>query len=180
MIQSPRLDLVPATLALVTADLHERDRLPALLDAAIGSGWPPPLMNVEAMQRMKEALSTNVPHEGWTAYYVVERSGRVLIGIGGFKAKPRDGAVEMGYSLLPLFQQQGLGTELVGALATWAFTHPELKVLFAETLPELIASQRVLEKNGFTRGGEPSEPGVIRFERRREHAGAGKWDADAG
>jgi RimJ/RimL family protein N-acetyltransferase len=73
----------------------------------------------------------------------------------------------MGYTLLPAFHQQGFGTELVAALARWAFTHPELQILFAETLPELVASQRVLGKNGFLRGGNPSEPGVIRFERKR-------------
>jgi RimJ/RimL family protein N-acetyltransferase len=39
--------------------------------------------------------------------------------------------------------------------------------VFAETLPELIASQRVLLKCGFKQTAPASEPGVIRFERQR-------------
>lgn len=69
--------------------------------------------------------------------------------------------------MLPSHQGRGLGAELVGALTGWAMGHAEVEIVFAETLPELKASQRVLEKNGFVRVPNVSEPGVIRFERRR-------------
>jgi RimJ/RimL family protein N-acetyltransferase len=39
-----------------------------------------------------------------------------------------------------------------------------VKRAIAETLPELKASQRLLEKCNFVYIGEGSEPGIIRFE----------------
>jgi RimJ/RimL family protein N-acetyltransferase len=47
--------------------------------------------------------------------------------------------------------------------------------VIAETLPELAGSIGVLRRCGFRLLGEGSEPGVIRFElRREEHAASGK------
>jgi len=77
--------------------------------------------------------------------------------------------VEIGYSIVEAFQGKGLGTEAVRALVDHAFRNPAVTRVIAETFPDLTPSIRVLEKNGFVRieeGG--SEPGVIRFELRRE------------
>ncbi|MBW4650055.1 MAG: GNAT family N-acetyltransferase [Kastovskya adunca ATA6-11-RM4] len=49
-------------------------------------------------------------------------------------------------------------------ITAWAFTHPQVNRVIAETLPELTPSIRVLEKNRFVNIGEGSESGVIRFE----------------
>lgn len=179
MIQTARLDLLPSTLALVTADLHRRDELTALIGATIGEGWPPPLLTVAAMQRLKESLNNEPHHQGWTTYYVVERAKRVLIGICGFKSKPKNKSAEMGYTLLPQFQNKGFGTEVVGALSAWALGHDEVLRVYAETLPELIPSQRVLEKNGFIRSGTASEPGVLRYEQSRSNARTADWKASS-
>lgn len=165
-IRTPRLELVPATLELVYADLHQRHRLPGLLKAEIAEGWPPCLLDVAAMQRIKQSLIADPITCGWTAWYCLLRRPLRLIGIAGFKSKPRDGAVEIGYELLSEFHRRGLGTELIGAMVQWAFGNGAERV-FAETLPELIASQRVLAKNQFRFAGEGSEPGVLRFERQR-------------
>lgn len=165
-LRTPRLELMPATLELVAADLHERERLPLLLGAGIGAGWPPPLFNVGAMQRLKQFLANPSAGEGWTAWYWIVRSPRLLVGLSGFKSEPVAGAVEILYSLLPRFQRRGLATEAIAAMTAWAFTKGA-ECVFAETLPELIASQRALTKNGFTPRSEGSPPGVLRFERRR-------------
>lgn len=164
VMQTDRLDLVAATLEIVTADLHQRELLPALLGAEIGAGWPPPLMDVRAMQHLKQSLGNESMREGWGAWYWVLRSLRQLIGISGFKNRPINGAVELGYSVLPQFQKRGLATEAIAAMVDWAFAHGA-ECVFAETLPELAASQRVLIKNGFARAIESSDPGVLRFER---------------
>ena len=165
-LHTPRLELMAATLEMVTADLHRRAELAKLLKVQIPAGWPPPLMDVAAMQRLKESLLADPAPGGWTTWYWVLRKGRLLAGISGFKGRPRNGAVEIGYSLVPQLHRHGLATEAVGAMTAWAFAQG-VEMIFAETLPELIASQRVLLKNGFQRAGEGSEPGVLRFERRR-------------
>ena len=165
-LHTPRLELVTATLEIVSADLHRREQLPVLLKAAVGTGWPPPLMEVRAMQSLKHALIAETSLGGWTAWYWILKRPRTVIGISGFKSKPVNGAVEIGYSVLPTFQRRGLATEGIGAMTAWAFANG-VDLVFAETLPELAASQRVLVKNGFLLAGEGSEPGVLRFERRR-------------
>jgi RimJ/RimL family protein N-acetyltransferase len=163
-LRTPRLELISATLEIVTADLHRREQLPHLLGAEIADGWPPALMDVRAMERLKQSLITNPSPGGWTAWYWILRQPRTLIGISGFKSQPIDGAVEIGYAVLPAFQRRGFATEGIGAMTHWAFAKGA-QLVFAETLPELIVSQRVLLKNGFQFVGEGSEPGVVRFDR---------------
>ena len=166
IVRTARLELVPATLEIVTADLHRRHELPGLLWAEIGEGWPPPLYDAEAMDWMKKSLIADPTLGGWTAWYWILRRPRILIGLSGFKSRPVKGAVELGYSALEKFQRRGFATEVVTSMVDWAFANG-VECVCAETLPELIASQRVLVKSGFSYVGEGSERGVMRFDRRR-------------
>lgn len=161
---TPRLELVSATLKIVETDLHRRDELPRILRAEIGDGWPPRLLDVRAMEWLKQSLISDPNLGGWTAWYWIQRRPRVLIGMSGFKSRPLNGAVEIGYGCLEKFQRRGFATEVINAMVNWAFANGAQRVL-AETLPELIASQRALRKNGFQFVGEGSESGVIRFQR---------------
>jgi ribosomal-protein-alanine N-acetyltransferase len=163
---TPRLELVPATLELIEADLHRRDELPTLLGAKLGAGWPPVLLDVAAMQWLKNSLINDPTLGPWTMWYWLTREPRVLIGGSGFKSRPKDRAVEIGYGLAPAFHRRGFATEGVNAKVNWAFANGVERV-FAETLPELIPSQRLLLKCGFKFCGQGSEPGVIQFERFR-------------
>lgn len=74
------------------------------------------------------------------------------------------GVVEIGYGIVGEFQRRGYATEAAAGLVGWAHAHPEVRMVAAHTLPELTASIRVLEKNGFVRRGIPAEEGAIRFE----------------
>jgi len=123
-------------------------------------------MDVAAMQWLKQLLIDNPSLLPWTAWYWITRAPRVLIGVSGFKSRPQNGVVEIGYGVVPAFHRRGFATEAVRAMTEWAFTNGA-DLVFAETLPELIASQKLLLRCGFTFVGERSEPGVIRFERRR-------------
>jgi mannose-6-phosphate isomerase-like protein (cupin superfamily) len=58
----------------------------------------------------------------------------------------------------------------VEALVTWAFAHPDVRRVVAQTLPELRSSIRVLEKSGFTFIGPGFEEGALLFERLRPAA----------
>jgi ribosomal-protein-alanine N-acetyltransferase len=88
----------------------------------------------------------------------------MLVGGCGFLGGPdATGMVEMGYSVLPQFQRQGIATEMVGALTTWAFTHAAVSRIEAETSPENAGSWRALERAGFAATGEGREPGSVRL-----------------
>ena len=94
------------------------------------------------------------------------------MGVGGFHGPPdADGQVEIGYAMQPSFREQGLATEAVEGLVKWAFDHPEVRNVRAQTLPHLTASIRVLEKTGFTFVKEYTDESgdtLCLFERKRD------------
>ncbi|MDG4793162.1 GNAT family N-acetyltransferase [Micromonospora sp. WMMD1082] len=67
--------------------------------------------------------------------------------------QPATGQAMLGYSLLPRWRGRGYATRTVTLLARWGFDHVGLSRLWAGTLPENVASQRVLQKAGFRREG---------------------------
>jgi RimJ/RimL family protein N-acetyltransferase len=172
LVRTARLELLAATPETARAEQVDRQALFRLLEAEPPAFWPPPLNDSASLGWAQRFLEASPAHAGWaTWYFALPRSGaggRVLVGNGGFKGTPAaDGTVEIGYSLLPAHHRQGLGTEAAGGLVQWAFSHPEVTRVIAETYPYLLPSIRVLEKNGFTLIGAGSEPDVIRFEKRR-------------
>jgi ribosomal-protein-alanine N-acetyltransferase len=170
-ITTDRLELSAGTAEMLRAEVGDRTALPRLLDAQVPDGWPPPLNDERSMAIALNYIEQNPDAAGWGFWYFILRqgpAGRIAIGNGGFKGKPDpDGAVEIGYSIMEGYQRRGYGTEIVRGMIGWAFEHPEIERVIAETLPELTGSIRVLEKNGFTNIGQGSEPGIIRFELKR-------------
>jgi len=169
MIVTRRLTLVPATLALARAELQDRPAFAELLGAVVPDAWPPE-STIDALPLFLGWLEAAPECVGWFGWYAVLRdgiaAGSVLIGGGGFLGPPRDGAVQLGYSVLPEFQRRGYATEIVRGLATWAFVQPGVEVIAAETEWANPASVRVLERNGFQTAGAASEPEGTRFELR--------------
>jgi len=64
---------------------------------------------------------------------------------------PPIGQAMLGYSMTPRYRGRGFATRAVRLLADWAFEATPLVRLVAGTAAENTASQRVLEKAGFTR-----------------------------
>ncbi|MBX6386797.1 MAG: GNAT family N-acetyltransferase [Microbispora sp.] len=64
---------------------------------------------------------------------------------------PPLGQAMLGYSLHPAHRGRGMVTRAVNLLVEWAFTHTPLRRIIAGTAPGNTASQRVLERAGFTR-----------------------------
>lgn len=89
------------------------------------------------------------------------------VGIGSFKGPPTDGLVEIAYAVVPEQQRKGYATAAARAMVEFAFRSPEVRRVLAHTLPDGVASQRVLLKSGFTHTGEVVDPedGLVwRFE----------------
>lgn len=173
-ITTERLELIAGTLEIAQAEISDRSNLSQLLDARVPDTWPPEFNDLETMSFSLRKLESAPDQVGWWVWYFVlnnqATNERILIGNGGFKGKPTsEGTVEVGYSILKEFQNVGYGTEALNALVSWAFKHPEVQRVIAETLPELKPSQRLLEKCQFTNIGQGSEAGSIRFERSRSY-----------
>jgi ribosomal-protein-alanine N-acetyltransferase len=89
------------------------------------------------------------------------------VGIGSFKGPPVDGVVEIAYAILPEHQGRGYATAGARAMVGYAFQSPDVRRVTAHTLPDGVASQRVLKKAGFQHVGEVVDPedGLVwRFE----------------
>lgn len=170
MLSTERLDLVPSTVPTLRAAIEDSERLGMLLDARVPGGWPPDLLDAPALQWTVDRLREDPNAASWYMYWIVLRGepARTLVGVAGYKGPPSlDGIVEIGYGVVPEHQRRGYATEAAQALVRNAFAEPKVQRVIAETLPSLEPSMAVLAKCGFDFIGEGSEPGVIRYERRR-------------
>lgn len=167
LVSTPRLALIGSTPALARAAANDVAAFAVLLEARVPK-WPPPLIE-DTLVYTADTLDAHPEQAGWWAWYFIRQADRTLVGAGGLKGPPLpDGTVEIGYSMLEDFQRQGYATEAASGLIAWAFEHPAVTRVVAETHPELTASIRVMEKNGLTFSGAGSEDRVIRFELTRE------------
>jgi RimJ/RimL family protein N-acetyltransferase len=64
------------------------------------------------------------------------------------------GAAEIGYGIAPARQGRGSAGRAVAGVLAWAEKQPHIARITADTSVTNIASQRVLEANGFRRVGE--------------------------
>ena len=115
MIETARLTLVPATVALARAELGDRGEFARLLDAGVPDNWPPESA-ADALPLFLSWLEAAPDRVGWFGWYALARSADVgppvLVGGGGFLGPPQEGIVQIGYSLLPEFQRRGYATEM--------------------------------------------------------------------
>lgn len=174
-LETERLLLVASTLEIARAEARDRDELARILGAVVHPAWPPSDYDQAARDFLLRSLEGKPDAYGFLAWCWMARpegAGErpILIGGGGFKGPPDDtGTVEIGYSIVPEYYGRGLATEAVGAMTAWAFGHPAIRRVIAETLPELAASRRVLEKTGFALTGEPpNDPRSLRYALDRE------------
>jgi ribosomal-protein-alanine N-acetyltransferase len=169
---TPRLELVAGTLQLVQAEIDSLPTLAHLLDTPTPVNWPPPLNDEHSQQYFLASLQKAEPRDvGWNLWFCVRREPRGLVGNAGFKGSPKDGLVEIGYSVLEMHQRQGYATEAVRGLLSWAFQSPEVQRVVADTPPGLTPSIRVMEKSGFAFVGDgPVEDGMrtVRYELTRD------------
>lgn len=95
----------------------------------------------------------------WYAVWDISLRNGERIGDLCFKGLSAEGIAEIGYGLLPEYWGKGYATEAVGAAVEWASGQPGVKRIEAETEPDNVASQRVLEKVGFRPNGAMGEEG---------------------
>ncbi len=122
-------------------------------------------------------------HEGgpghWGPHLFFGEDG-ALIGNGGWKGPPVDGAAELGYAVAPARQGRGVATAVVRELVRRARV-AGLHMVFAHTLAAESASTSVLARCGFARVAEltdPDEGPVWRWELRLDdNAGQRAWHA---
>ena len=168
--RTPRLTLLAASRALLTAELHKPHYFPVLLGAAMPTDWPPGEYDEEASRYFLAQLTAGGrTAAGWYGWYAILRATdeqpATLIGAGGFWGPPDvAGNAEIGYSISADWRGKGLATELVAGLIQQAESTGMVRRLIAHIRPDNAASQQVLLRNGFQLV-DPDTEGRMRFER---------------
>jgi [ribosomal protein S5]-alanine N-acetyltransferase len=168
MFETARLTLIPCELAHLEAFAQGRDSLARLVGAGVRESFP---VFPEGFSYAEARLREDQSLRGWINWLFMERNGRVLVGEGGFKGPPdATGVVEIGYAIIPEFRRMGYATEAARGLTTWAFGHPQVTAVAAETLTDGFDSMGVLTKVGMRQVGtarDPDEGEVLRWMVRR-------------
>jgi ribosomal-protein-alanine N-acetyltransferase len=187
LIRTDRLEIVPVSIDLARAEIGDRSKFSELLGASVPDNWPPETL-AEALGFFLDLLERNPSWSGWLGWYALLRTGRdvdkcsgldpdggpsdtewmtknrVLVGSIGFMGAPDDaGDLEIGYSVLPQDQGRGYASEMARGLIRWAFGHPTVLRVMAQTTPDNLGSVGVLRKLGFTSVGQGSDPASIKF-----------------
>jgi ribosomal-protein-alanine N-acetyltransferase len=165
-LETPLLRLVPATSASVAAELQGLATLAEILDAVMPPDWPPEHHDSDTLRFWRHELS-QPGADGWWLHYIVlaDADSRTLVGTAGYKGPPKDRVVEIGYSVVPSWQRQGLATEACRALIESAWQRGAETVI-AHTLSDLEPSLGVLRTLGFV-PCESREPDAVAFELRQ-------------
>jgi [ribosomal protein S5]-alanine N-acetyltransferase len=142
--------VIPDVSALDAA-LEGEAALVAALGCDVAEGWE---VFPGSLRRVRDAAAADPASAQWGTRFFVVDEPRTLVGWGGFKGVPRDGAVELGYAIAPAWEGQGIATAAVRELVREAFAAPGVRTVLAHTLAGPNGSVRVVEKTGFVRDGE--------------------------
>lgn len=162
MTGHPIVRLVPATVALLDAAITGDGHLADALGHAVAPGWA---TFTEALPVVRDQVAADPDGVTWGPRLFVTGDPPLLVGWGGFKGAPRDGAVEIGYEIAESLRNRGLATAAAVAMIDAARADPRVRAITAHTLAEPNASNHVLTKLGFRFDGELHDDGerVWRF-----------------
>lgn len=147
-IQTQRLRLAPCPLFIAEACTKKISKEINTLGFKFSEDWP--------STDMKEFLSSYInkmkPNESkyfWGVWLMILSSENKVIGDVGFiDEHSKDGVVEMGYSVVPSYRNQGFGFEAVNALTDWALKQTVVKKIIAQCDKDNQYSIRILKKLG--------------------------------
>ena len=138
-----------------TARLYLRQFTPDDLDALYRIYSDPETMKYLGGVRTREATETviNTMIKSWEEnnfgmWALVHKIDRKMIGRCGLRFLEKTPEVQLGYALDKVYWNQGLATEASLASLNYGFQILNLERIVALTLPENIASQRLMQKVG--------------------------------
>jgi RimJ/RimL family protein N-acetyltransferase len=119
-------------------------------DAEAMTWWSHPPHDM--IEETRDRVERNVSAADWRAWAITLTGDDTAIGTLAAHEKRQGKVVEIGYSLIRAEWGKGIAREAVSALITQLFAEGNRR-LFADTDPDNLASNRLLERLGFTREG---------------------------
>lgn len=114
---------------------------------------PRPLVTtIEEAHEHLAMIDTKIESNEGINWAITLKGNPNLIGIiGHYRIQPQNYRAEIGYMLLPEFHGKGIITEAIKAALIYGFEVMQLHSIEAVIDPDNIASERVLQKNGFVK-----------------------------
>lgn len=111
----------------------------------------------EALEHIN-LINTNIDENIGINWAITLKGYEKLIGIiGHYKISCENFRSEIGYMILPEYQNKGYVTEAVKAMLEYGFNQLNLNSIEAIIDPNNIASEKVLQKNGFKKEAHLTE-----------------------
>ena len=132
----------------------------ALADGIAPSGYrilPDSPIAPEEVLRMLAGLNRLVAMEFTPSAWMIVEDGDI-VGLCSLIKTSENGVLHIGYGVAASREGRGIATAAVGELLDWARSDPRVSGIAAETAIENLASQRVLERNGFSNVGQRTDP----------------------
>jgi [ribosomal protein S5]-alanine N-acetyltransferase len=151
MTETERLQLLPLTYT----QLHKYLRADGSLEEELGLSTyvrrvSDTLSEVFAERILPYVADTSKDFRYSTLWTMIDKDRQRMVGDLCFKGIPdAKGQVEIGYGTDKEEEGKGYMTEAVGGLIDWAKTQESVKIIYAFTRKNNLASQRILQKNGF-------------------------------
>jgi [ribosomal protein S5]-alanine N-acetyltransferase len=114
---------------------------------------PRPLIeNNEQAQAHITMINDKIDNNEGINWAITIKGNPKLIGIiGHYKIQLENYRAEIGYMILPEFNGKGIVTEAIKEVARYGFEEMQLHSIEAVIDPNNLASERVLQKNGFVK-----------------------------
>jgi ribosomal-protein-alanine N-acetyltransferase len=157
-LMTERLELRPLPAAAANVLPEGREEAGRILGAALPLDWP----QAELLDVLPIQASASLRNERLGIWVMIERESGSIVGDIGFIGPPDDdGAIEIGYSVIPDRRRRGYAIEAARAIVDWALQESEVEVVVASCDNDNEPSIRTLERIGFLRAGEAD--GQIRW-----------------
>lgn len=155
LISSERLDLVLLTRGLIDELWLEPDADRTVGGVLVPAGWPDE-HDARFLRLRRDQIERNPADEPFLARMLVLRGepARPVVGHAGFHERPRDGSLEIGYTVFPRWRGLGLAKEAVRALMDWAASEHGVRRFIASISPRNAPSLALARKLGFRRTGQ--------------------------
>ena len=105
----------------------------------------------EALAHIKMIDDKIEKNEGINWVITLKGSSKMIGLIGHYRLQPENHRCEIGYMILPEYNGKGITTEATKVVLEYGFDDLQMHSIEAVIDPENIASERVLQKNGFVK-----------------------------
>lgn len=120
-----------------------------------------PFESLEILNMLRELACSIRPTFTPACWLIVNDSE--IVGLCSLVKSPSNATIDIGYGIATSRRRRGLASRAVASVLEWARSEPRVALVRAETSIENLASQQVLERNGFKQMGTriDSEDGPV-------------------